>query len=134
MLLKTKLSTTDVLLIIILLLAAILRFYKFDTFSLSNDELSALFRTKFDNLSDVFNQGVKLDFHPAGVQLFLYYWVRIFGDSETSLRLPFVIAGILSVWLLYHIATNWFNEMTGLFASGSIAFLQFPLLFQHCKK
>jgi len=131
MLLKTKLSTTDVLLIIILLLAAILRFYKFDTFSLSNDELSALFRTKFDNLSDVFNQGVKLDFHPAGVQLFLYYWVRIFGDSETSLRLPFVIAGILSVWLLYHIATNWFNEMTGLFASGSIAFLQFPLLYSH---
>ena len=66
-----KLSLLDKLFLIVLLLATFLRFYKYNTFSLSNDELSALYRTVYDNLDDLFKQGVKLDFHPAGIQLLL---------------------------------------------------------------
>ena len=74
----------QLLLIIILLIALALRFYNYADWSLSNDELSALNRLRYNNINDLIQFGVKTDYHPLGVQLFLYYWVNIFGDSEAS--------------------------------------------------
>src|SRR6188508_3736379 len=81
----------------ILGIAAILRLLNLTGFSLSNDELSALARLQFDSVSEVIQQGVYVDFHPAGVQLFLYFWTKIFGFSEFAVRFPFALMGVLSV-------------------------------------
>ena len=62
----------------ILAIAAILRLSGLTAFSLSNDELSALARLQYDSVSTVITEGVYTDFHPAGVQLFLYYWTHDF--------------------------------------------------------
>ncbi len=66
----------------ILVAAAILRLSGITGFSLSNDELSALARLQFDSAREVIKEGVYPDFHPAGVQLYLYYWTLVFGFSE----------------------------------------------------
>lgn len=44
------------------------------------------------------------DFNPPGHHLLLWFWVRIFGDSEISLRFPSVLFGLGIVYLTYKIA------------------------------
>ncbi len=118
------------MLAIVLIIAATLRFYRYSSWSLSNDELSALHRLQFDSFGEMIEKGVKLnDFHPAGVQAFLYFWTKLFGFSEAIVRLPFILSGIVSVYLVYLIGKKWFNKNTGLLSALSMAFLQFPLLY-----
>ena len=52
-----------------------LRFYDLGDFSLSNDELSAIVRLRANSIIELIQFGVvKTDPHPAGVQIFLYFW------------------------------------------------------------
>src|SRR5690606_31293576 len=78
---------------------------------------------------ELIDLGVCKDTHPAGVQVFLFYWIKLFGISEAAVRLPFVIAGILSVLLVYLIAKRWFNETVALLSAAAIAFLEFPITY-----
>jgi len=117
------------ILAVILAVAAVMRFWGYSGFSLSNDELSALYRLRFDNFSDLVNKGFYVDGHPGGVQVFLWYWIKLFGTSEASLRFPFVISGILSVLFAYLIASKWFGKASGLLVASAMAFLMFPLLY-----
>lgn len=115
---------------LILLLAAVLRFYHYNAWSLSNDELSALNRLQFDSLKDVVKNGVMLnDMHPAGVQVFLFYWTKLFGISEASIRFPFIIAGLLSIVFVYLIASRWFSKASGLFAAAAFAITEYTILY-----
>ncbi|MBK7174583.1 MAG: glycosyltransferase family 39 protein [Bacteroidales bacterium] len=113
----------------ILMVATILRFYDYSGFSFSNDELSAINRLRVDTFSDLVKYGFFVDGHPGGIQVFLWYWSKIFGITEASLRFPFVIFGIGSVWFSYLVAKRMFGTVAGLFTSASLAFLQFPLLY-----
>lgn len=112
----------------ITLLALVLRLIHLN-FSYSNDELSALSRTTFSTFSDLINKGVLVDFHPAGIQVFLYYWVGIFGMDEWVVRLPFVIAGTVAVWIAIILFSRWFGRQAGLFTGAFLAFTELPLLF-----
>ncbi|MGI8892357.1 MAG: glycosyltransferase family 39 protein, partial [Bacteroidia bacterium] len=117
-------------LFIIIFIATVMRLWQFDFFSYSNDELSAIIRLEYDNLGDLIEHGVKKnDFHPAGVQVFLYYWTKIFGTSEFAVRLPFVIAGILAVLFSYLVAKKWFGKNTALFTAAAVAALSYPILY-----
>src|ERR1035437_4084935 len=99
----------NILLIIILIVAAILRFWDFFNIPFMHDELSALVRTHFNSFSDLINYGVKGDMHPAGVQVFLFYWVKIFGEKEFIVKLPFIVSGLLAIYYTYKVAGFWFN-------------------------
>jgi uncharacterized membrane protein len=114
---------------IILFLGFIIRLYHFSSFSLSNDELSAIYRLHFDNLHDLFIQGVGIDFHPAGVQIFLYYWTHIFGTSVAAIRIPFIIAGTLAILFIYLFSRRWFGSTPSLLSAAGLAFLSFPIMY-----
>jgi len=116
-------------LLIILFVAAGLRFYDYGRFSYSNDELSALNRLHYDTFAELVLKGFYVDGHPGGVQVFLWQWVRLFGDNEWTVRLPFVLMGILSVWMSYKVARFMFGTAAGLFTAAALTFLQFPLLY-----
>ncbi|MEZ5195678.1 MAG: hypothetical protein R2764_04565 [Bacteroidales bacterium] len=67
------LNIDHLLLFLIVLAGVVLRFYNYANAPYSFDEFSALFRTRFDNFSDLIQYGVKTtDTHPAGVQLFMF--------------------------------------------------------------
>ncbi len=117
------------ILFFILVLAAILRFNNYSSFSLFNDELSVLNRLRFDSLRELIIGGIWVEGHPAGVQIFLFYWIKLFGISEASIRLPFVISGIIAIFFAYLTASKWFNKTTGLFVALSLSFLQFPIIY-----
>lgn len=116
------------ILIFILLAGTILRFFKFSEIPFTHDEFSALFRLKFNNFSELIEQGVMVDGHPAGIHVFLYYWTKIFGFSEIMVKLPFLVSGVLSIWLIYNIGKKWFNPTVGLNAAAFMASLQYTVM------
>lgn len=124
-----KENNEKALLLLILLVGVILRFWNITGLSLSNDELSAIARAQTSGFSNFISKGICADIHPAGIEFFLYLWIKIFGTSVFMIRLPFVIAGIASIYFAYRIAARWFNEHTGLYIAASVCFLQFPLLY-----
>jgi hypothetical protein len=119
----------NVIVLIIILVAAILRFYRLSEIPFTFDELSAINRTTYDSFSELLSKGIYNDGHPAGIQIFLYYLTHFFGYSQIVVKLPFLIAGMVSVWLVYIIAKKWFNETTGLLSSAFVASIQFTIMY-----
>jgi len=125
-----KLLTADfALLAFIILVGSILRLVQFPDIPFMFDELSAVNRLSFDSLSELLEKGVKKDGHPAGVQVFLFYWSKLFGISEAAIKLPFIFCGIASIPLIYLLGKKWFSGTTGLLAAACLATLQFPVLY-----
>ena len=115
---------------VILIIAAILRFYNFWNLPFMHDEFSAIFRTYYDNLGQLIEEGVKNnDSHPAGVQIFIYFWIKLFGLSEWSLKLPFLISGLLAVFVNYKLALKWFGNSTAILSSSLMAVLQINIFY-----
>lgn len=129
MALKQWFKQENQLLVLVMSIASILRFYDYAGWSLSNDELSALSRLQFDSFGEMIRLGARIDGHPVGVQAFLWFLTRIFGDSVWVVRLPFVICGILSVYFTWLIGKRWFGVATGLLAASALAFLDYPILY-----
>ena len=113
----------------VLAVAAYLRWRGFADWSLTNDELSALYGLSLETLSLTINDYVYNDMHPAGVQLFMVLWCKIFGTSVFSVRLPFVLAGIISVALTFETGKRFFSAGVGLLAASFFAIMQLPVLY-----
>ncbi|MDD4150467.1 MAG: glycosyltransferase family 39 protein [Bacteroidales bacterium] len=121
--------SNEITLILILVVATALRFYNFTEIPFTHDEFSALFRTYFSDFGDLIAYGVKVDGHPAGVQVFLYYWTKCFGEAEWVVKLPFMISGILAVFMIYKIGKLWYNETVGLISAAFLASLQYSVMY-----
>lgn len=125
----TPVTSYRITALLILTGAAILRFLNYGDFSFSNDELSALCRLHFGNLGELWEHGVKPDGHPALVQTFLWLWIQVFPPVEWSVRIPFVLTGIASVWLVYLVCKRWFGTVPALLAMGCMAFLEYTVIY-----
>jgi hypothetical protein len=127
---KLKLSANSALLLLILIVATVLRFWNFPNMPYMHDELSALGRLQYNSVQDVITYGVMInDTHPPGVQLFLYYWTRLFGTNEMIVKFPFIICGLLSIVLAYKISKNWFNDTVALLVSSFMAVMQYMITY-----
>ena len=117
------------LLISILIIAFILRLYRLSEIPFMHDEFSALLRTQYNSFNELIEKGVMLDGHPPLIQVFLFYWVKIFGFWEAWLKLPFIIAGVLSVYFAYKIAADWFGKTPAVVIASLLAYLQYPIFY-----
>lgn len=61
------------------------------------------------------------DFHPPGYSIILWTWGRLFGFSEIAMRMPSVIFGIISVWLIYLIGKKLLSKYLGLMSAFLLA-------------
>ena len=118
-----------ILLGVVLLVAAVLRFWRFPELPFMHDELSALYRTQFDSFSAMVQGGIYPDSHPSGVQVFLYYWVKLVGMSEFWVKLPFALMGLASVYLTFLIGKLWYSRRAGLMAAAVFAASQFTVFY-----
>jgi hypothetical protein len=117
------------ILALILIVASILRTYNLFEIPFTHDEFSALFRLEFDNFGDLIANGVRVDGHPAGIHVFLYYWTSLFGRAEWVVKLPFIVFGIASIWFIFKIGKLWKNETVGLIAASFMAVSQFTVMY-----
>ncbi len=115
---------------LILLTGFLLRFWDFWSIPFTFDELSAMGRTTYYNFQDLIRFGVvERDSHPAGIQVFLYYWTSLFGESEMIVKLPFLLAGMASIWLSFRIGNLWFGKTTGILTAAYVSSLQLFVMY-----
>lgn len=122
-------SGNKIILLLILIVGALLRFYNYSQIPFTHDEFSALFRTGFTDFENLIRDGVLVDFHPAGVQVFLNYYGAWFGYSEWILKLPFTLLGIGAIYLCFLVGREWFNERTGLLGAAFLSCTQFFVFY-----
>lgn len=95
---------------------------------LSNDELSALYRTTFHTWDDFWFYGVSNgDMHPAFYQVLLWFWVKLFGTSDIVFRLPSLIFYLLNSILIYRIGIKFFSKSGALITLALFAGLTFEI-------
>lgn len=116
-------------LLLVLLVATIVRFFDVGHLGYHHDELSALLRTRFSSFSELIESGIQIDGHPAGVQFFLWVWTGIGGYGNLWVKLPFLLAGVLSVYVVYRIGMLLFGKSEGLWAAAMLASLQYGILY-----
>ena len=111
----------------ILLLAAILRFYRLSSQSLWADEGNsvALARRGFVEIA----QRTAFDIHPPFYYWLLKIWITVFGDSEIGLRSLSVVLGILLVFLIGVLGTRLFGPRVGLIAAFIAALSPFQIYY-----
>lgn len=120
----------NLILLLILFVGLVLRFWRFWEIPFIHDELSAMGRLQFDSFEELIRQGVMIrDTHPAGVQVFLYYWVGLVGEGEFVVKLPFLLAGSVSIYLSYIMGKLWFNKTTGLLTAVYISSIQLTVMY-----
>lgn len=123
-------SQTGLLLFFIMLSGLLLRCWHLVDIPFTFDELSAMSRTQFDSFRDLIRVGViEKDSHPAGIQVFLYYWTALFGEREYIIKLPFILAGIASIYLIFRIGEIWFGKTAGILTAVYLSSLQLFVMY-----
>jgi hypothetical protein len=110
----------------ILISASVLRFLPLFNYQFTFDELSGLDRTQFSSFSELMEKGVKIDAHPAFVQVLIYYLTQIFGYVTWIIKLPFLLVSLGAIVYAYAFGLRNFSKQAGLLAA---AVLSFSLIF-----
>ncbi len=91
---------------LILILALFLRLVNLDQ-SLWLDEAIQFKAISQFSLKELFSVYLPTDFNPPLSYLINFGFSRVFGYSEMALRMPSVIFGVLTVWLVYKLGGKW---------------------------
>ena len=114
----------------ILLIGAALRFYDYDADSLTHPEA---YIPGIELPADISEPPPRLTFidaaiwhfhdepHPFGYYLAMMGWTELFGTTVTSMRLPAVLLGILSILLVYAVAAQSYGRNVALIAAALLA-------------
>ena len=107
-----------ILLGLILLLGAFLRFYDLGAESYWFDEMGSLIESQ-QSIHQLFTVG-RLDNPPAYYVPFIY-WVKAFGTNEASVRSFSALIGVISILFMYLIGRELFGQTVGLLSAFLMA-------------
>jgi mannosyltransferase len=107
--------------------ASLLRLHGLDRTSLWNDEAASWNMARRPFWTMILQQTG--DNNPPLFDIILYAMMRLFGDSETMLRLPSALLGIANIYLLYRLGTVLWDRLTGVFAAALLAFSGFHVWY-----
>ncbi len=105
---------------LILLLGLILRLISLNQ-SLWLDEAINITAAKSFALFDLITKYATADFHPPGYFALIWFWGRLGNFSEIWMRVPSVIFGVLTIWIVYLIGKRLFSKDFALLASLLLA-------------
>jgi uncharacterized membrane protein len=118
------------LLAFILLLATFLRFYDLGKKDIWFDESLSLLRAMLSVkgiVTDLLGQFAP-DPHPLLYPLFMHFWMRI-GNSDAFVRVPSVIAGVASIYLVYLLASSLIDRRSAFLAAFLSAISPFMVAY-----
>ncbi len=116
-------------LLVLLLIAALLRFWELDKIAYTHDEISGLVRTGYASFVMLIERGVVVDAHPPAVAVFLQYWTSSFGYGEAVVKAPFILASIVALFLLYRFFITWTNATVALVIVALLSTLQYTVMY-----
>ena len=101
------------LFILILTVSAGLRLYHLGFESIWLDEGYTIRFASYDLKRIFFLQ----DTSPPLYYILMHYWIRLFGESEFSIRLPSLLFGILAIIMIYRLGSAIFDREAALIGS-----------------
>jgi uncharacterized membrane protein len=117
------------LLALLLLLGAGLRFHGLGRESLWNDELDSRRVSGAATAGEVMAKTLAQDGHPPAYNLLLHGVERLWGDSERALRFPSALAGVLSIAAIFVLGRLLYGVFEGLLAAGLLTVLWCPIYY-----
>lgn len=117
---------TLVLLALIVVVGAGLRFYGLELQSLWLDEILTWNLSGRPVLGEVID-AAPADHIPPAYPILMFYVIRCLGDSEVMLRLPSAVAGVLAIPMIYLLGARIYSRREGLVAALLMAFSITPI-------
>ncbi len=111
----------------IVVVASVLRLHGLDRTSIWNDEAASWNMARHPFWTMLREQSG--DYNTPLFDIILYVMMRLFGDSETILRLPSAILGIANVYLLYRLGSVLWDRLTGVFAAALLTVSGFHIWY-----
>jgi hypothetical protein len=105
-----------------------LRFYQIAGLGLWRDEIATQILVS-SSLKQILHDCFTIEPNPSLYYILLHFWVRIFGDSETLLRLPSAFFGSIAVSMLFLVGRRFFSMRVGLVAALLAAFMPFQVRY-----
>ena len=125
---KINQKNTTILLGIILAVGFFLRLFELGAESLWLDEGVTVYYARL-SLADIFSRFSSEEFNPPLYYSLIHLWIRIAGDSEFAVRLPSVLFGVLSIFMIYKTAREMAGREVGLLAALILALNRFHVHF-----
>lgn len=121
-----KLTKSQLIALPVILAAGFfVRAYRLGNEGLWLDEGYAVKFASYDFLSILSNP----ENNPPLYFLTLHFWTGLFGNSELSIRMPSVIFGVLSIFMIYKLGSLMFNKSTGILSSLLLTLSAFHIAF-----
>jgi len=120
---------TVFVLVAIILIGAFLRLHDLGKENLWTDEAFSLHHAQEEDLTSLFEQVAKTEAAPLGYYVLLHYWVKAFGNSEFSVRLPSAIFGVLSILMIFLLTRLFFDRKVALLSSFFLATSMLQVLY-----
>jgi len=114
---------------VILLVAACTLFWYYPQLQFTHDELSALYKTELPTFSELIEKGVKVEGHPAGVEVFLYYYAPLVNYQAWALKLPFSLMALASILIVFAIGKTIKQEAAALYTGAIMAVSQYFIYY-----
>jgi hypothetical protein len=124
---RNMLRRSTLFLFFLLLLAALLRFYRLDAQSLWSDEGSSVAQALRD--MPTIAEHAARDIHPPFYYILLHVWIIPFGISENGVRSLSAVLGVMLVGLCYWLGKELYDERTAWLAAAIAAINPFQIYY-----
>jgi len=113
-----KKKTVIILLILIVAFGAGLRVFRIGKESFWHDEMTSVVPITAKNISDIPQAILQVDpWQPPLHFILVRLWITIFGRSEAAFRFFSALCGVIAIPVVYKLASEMYEEKTGLYAS-----------------
>ncbi len=117
-----KFIKEHIVFVAILSVCIILRLIPLFDYQFTYDELSGLHRTQFSSFGELIEKGVKIDAHPALVQVIIYYLSKCFGYVNWIIKFPFLLFGFAAVIYGYLFSLRNFSKFSAQITASVFSF------------
>ena len=122
-----KITKHGIALLGIVLVGAFLRVFHLTAESIWLDEAFSVSISRLSVPQIV--QAAAPDVHPPLYYFLLHYWMMVFGTSESAVRLPSVLFGVLAIPMIYLVGRQLFNKEAGLVGALILALSSFNIYY-----
>lgn len=112
---------------VLVVISALLRFHNLGGESLWFDEVASWMQAK-DGLADLIQRTAE-DNYPPLHNLVLFVVIKLFGDSEWTLRLPSAIFSVANIGVVYWLGTMTIGRTAGLIGALMLALSPFDIAY-----